>query len=343
MFGTFRVMLAVLVVLQHALPRHRFNYGDAAVINFFMISGYVMTILIKNNYGKLGKSTWYFYADRFIRIYPQYFFFIMLSFVLDSIFYFSPRYLSGHPTIGKFLLNAVIVPMNYVWVIPSLSRYQLLLPAWSLGLEEQFYWIFPFIVLLPFVERVSNVLSLAIFAVAIFGILNPELFAYRFLPGVIFIFLLGKNLADYNTTRSEESYWTMATVYTVVLVLTVGLWMFRPGILFMGYNKEVLLAILTGFPVICFLSRLPRRPWDEFLGHCSYGVFLGHITIIHLFVRFKIYEIQPFDRLWVILTALVLLSIPIGFAAYYLVEKPTLRFRYALRQKHAHASREANA
>src|SRR6185312_10426486 len=288
MFGTFRVILAILVVLQHLARNPHFNFGDAAVLNFFMISGYVMTVVIRNNYGKIGKSTWYFYADRFLRIYPQFFFFLILAQIGDLLWSFQALYLSGQPSVGKFLLNALVVPLNYHFVFPMLSHYQLILPAWSLGLEEQFYWIFPFLVLIPLVERISAVTSFAIFLFGIFGILNPELFAYRFLPGVIFIFLLGKNLAEYNQTHSKESAWTILILYGATFALTLGLWLLKPEILFLGYNKEVLLSVLVGFPIIAVLSQMQRQKWDEFLGHCSYGIFLSNILVKDTFVHFRL-------------------------------------------------------
>src|SRR6185312_12469878 len=189
MFGTFRVILAILVLLSHIFVGNRFNCGTAAVVCFFIISGYVMTILIRNSYGKIGKSTWYFYADRFLRIYPQYFLFMLLTQIADLNWYFNSGFLHTSPTPWKFFLNALIVPVNYFMLLTdSISQYLLIPAAWSLGLEEQFYWAFPFLLLIPWLGRLSTFLSFVTFLTAVLGILNPELFAIRFLPGVIFIF-----------------------------------------------------------------------------------------------------------------------------------------------------------
>jgi peptidoglycan/LPS O-acetylase OafA/YrhL len=335
MFGTFRVILAILVVLQHLARNPHFDFGDAAVLNFFMISGYVMAVMIRNNYGKIGKSTLYFYADRFLRIYPQFFFFLVLAQIGDLFWAFQAPYLSGQPSVGKFLLNALVVPLNYHFVFPMLSHYQLILPAWSLGLEEQFYWIFPFLVLIPLVERISAITSFIIFLFGIFGILNPEFFAYRFLPGVIFIFLLGKNLAEYNQTQSKESAWTILILYGSIFALALGLWLFKPEILFLGYNKEVLLSVLVGFPIITVLSQMQRQKWDEFLGHCSYGIFLSHILVKDTFVHFRLYDFAPMNRFWTFIAVVILMAILAGYVGYYLVEKPTIRFRLALRKRHS--------
>src|SRR6185312_2997152 len=314
MFGTFRVILAILVLLSHIFVNAQFNYGVSAVIGFLMISGYVMAVMIRQNYGKIGKSTLYFYADRFLRIYPQYFLFIVLTQIADLNWHFNAYFLHTTPTPWKFFLNALIVPANYYMLLNhSISQYLLIPAAWSLGLEEQFYWIFPFLILIPWLGRATTIVSFTTYLIAAFGILNSELFAFRFLPGVIFIFLLGKNLAEYNLTKKRENLWTMISLYSATVILTLYMWFFSLNHLLEDYNNEVLAGIIIGFPMIVFLSRLQRQKWDEFLGHCSYGIFLCHILIKYIFTRFRLYDIALIRGPWTSVIAFVLVCIIVGF------------------------------
>lgn len=333
MFGTFRFILALLVLFSHIFLEYGdFNYGCVAVVCFFMISGYVMTVLIRTQYGRLGKSVLYFYADRLLRIYPQYFLFLVLTQIADLFWYLNMPELKTEPTLWKFILNALIVPVNYfMFLTDSIARYQLIPAAWSLGLEEQFYWIFPFLILILWLGRTATFLSCLIFALAAFSIINTDLFTIRLLPGVIFIFMLGKSLAEYNSTKSKAAFWTMSCLYGGSLVFTIGLCLFRLDIFNHPYIREVMIGVLFGFPIVFLLSRSPRKKWDELLGHASYGIFLSHMLVFCTLDHFGLFQR---DRTTFAVGASVT-SIIIGFAGYYLVEKPTLRFRHALRKRHA--------
>jgi peptidoglycan/LPS O-acetylase OafA/YrhL len=75
-------------------------------------------------------------------------------------------------------------------------QFGLIPPSWSLGAEIQFYAVVPWI-LLAGLRAPALAASLAVYACALFGVLNPDWFAYRLLPGVLFMFLLGSWLYDF--------------------------------------------------------------------------------------------------------------------------------------------------
>lgn len=77
--GTYRLILALLVLVSHmGLTVLGLNPGVVAVISFFMLSGYVMTALIKRYY-LAPRSIPDFYLDRLMRLQPQYLFYLTLS------------------------------------------------------------------------------------------------------------------------------------------------------------------------------------------------------------------------------------------------------------------------
>jgi len=330
MFGTYRFILAQLVVLGHVLgTAFGIHFNDAAVLDFFMLSGFVMTVLIRKSYPRLGKPTLYFYADRFLRIFPQYCLFLTAT--LIALQFFDFQYFNFHFSIPRtpslIAMNYLIAPMNYTYFSESLRRCILIPPAWSLGLEEQFYWFFPFFVINRPASRVATGLSLVVYFLAFFAVINTQFYGYRMLPGVFFIFMMGKNLADYNLTGDKEAKLTMLVLYAVVLACLTAVLIFSD--LRSEYRLEVLLATAVGFPVLWGLSKLPRRKWDELLGHTSYGVFLSHIFVLNLMVHFRFMTTSA----PVFALGGVIFSTLAGFLGYTIVEKLITPLRMRLRER----------
>ena len=327
MFGVFRYILAVLVLVSHVYTPVVFNYGVSAVICFFMISGYVMTQLIHANYSRLGKPTLYFYLDRFLRIFPQYFLFMMATQMALWIWPFQYAFFKGPGSIDLFLMNLLIFPTNYFLLYPPLASYLLIPAAWSLGLEEQFYWVFPFLVLKKWLGRILTVASFSFYVAAVLGYFDTENFAFRLLPGMIFVFMLGKNLAEYRVTKSQENLGWLGAIYSACVVLTLCLW--SQDYFWSSHTKEVQAGILLGFPILAGLSSLPRRSWDEWIGKSSYGIFLCHVLVLNFFIHFGIF-LKSYEEA---AGMLILFSTVLGFAGFYLVEAFVTPLRYRIRNK----------
>lgn len=336
MFGTFRYILAALVLIGHVFLDRPINVGVSAVVNFFVVSGFVMTLLIRNSYPRLGRETFYFYGDRFLRIFPQYILYISITQIclLFFSFPFFQIFFSGTPSLKFFILNALIVPVNYFFVSPEFYTRLLIAPAWSLGLEEQFYWLFPFLVFKPWAGRVLTLMSVIIFGLAIGDFIDGEIWGCRVLPGVLFMFMMGKNLADYNTTKSKESLWTAIALYLFCVAMLVCV-LFRWDPL-EGFHIHELIGLVVGFPVIALLSRLPRRKWDEIIGRYSYGVFLNHVLVVNLMVNFRLFVD---DGLEVIASVALILSTLLSIASYHLVESFVSRYRMKIRARMSEVQR----
>ena len=72
MLGTWRLLLALMVALTHVgVTIAGRDMGVTAVVCFYLISGYVMTGLIRTHYAGLPRAR-HFYADRFLRLWPHY-------------------------------------------------------------------------------------------------------------------------------------------------------------------------------------------------------------------------------------------------------------------------------
>ncbi|NJL07247.1 MAG: hypothetical protein HC900_02535, partial [Methylacidiphilales bacterium] len=109
----------------------------------------------------------------------------------------SRRAVPAELTCANLLFNVLMFPIGLPFVMPD----SILLPqAWSLGLEAFFYLVFPWLIIFP-LRGIAFALSVLVFALAITGILDTELFGYKLLPGTLFMFLIGSHLFDDRKAR----------------------------------------------------------------------------------------------------------------------------------------------
>lgn len=267
MFGVYRYILAVLIVFSHIRPSMPFQFGAAAFVGLFLLSGYLTTYLIRNHYGHFGRTTAFFYLDRILRLYPQFLLFLALTLVADIALKLPESSFRGGATVARVFLNALIVPANYAAFLPNLRVYILIPAMWSLALLAQAYGLFPFLVLRPWVNRMAAALSLILFTLAVFGALPTPFFALRFLPSVLFIFILGKSWAEFQLTREREPLIITSALYLSVLILLVVV--LNTQFIDVSYNLEVLAGLAAAGPLIAALSLRQRKKWDEFLGRAA--------------------------------------------------------------------------
>lgn len=142
--------VAVLGVLAFHVGSRHFTGGFVGVDVFFVISGFLITGIIKQEIESTGTfSALGFYARRIRRLFPA--MLLVLFFTsLFAIFVFSPTHMSRF---GGALSSAIASVSNiYFWIETDYfdisAKFKPLLHTWSLGIEEQFYFIWPLIILL---------------------------------------------------------------------------------------------------------------------------------------------------------------------------------------------------
>jgi peptidoglycan/LPS O-acetylase OafA/YrhL len=136
MFGTYRVILAVTVVFVHFTQMIAELSGLYAVFGFFMLSGYLMTLIMHESYGYSRRGILGFAFNRFLRIYPMYWFTVIMALgvILLVADVFPDR-------AGKFFMPETASQWfrNLALVLEFTTVPQIILPAWTLTIELFFY------------------------------------------------------------------------------------------------------------------------------------------------------------------------------------------------------------
>lgn len=135
MFGLYRTVLAGMVVAQHlgGVP----NVGAYAVFGFYTLSGYLMTLIMQENYGYSLKGAWKYGLNRFLRIYPIYWFSIVFMAVI--ILFVGEGFSTAYNERAYLPGNMGEVVRNICLFFPLREAPRLTPPSWALTVELFYY------------------------------------------------------------------------------------------------------------------------------------------------------------------------------------------------------------
>lgn len=140
-----RAFAILPVVIFHAFPKV-FRGGFIGVDIFFVISGFLISTIIFENLDKKTFSFTSFYARRIRRIFPSLLLILISSYLFGWWVLFSDEYkqLAKHITAGTAFVSNFIL-WGESGYFDNSAETKPLLHLWSLGIEEQFYVIWPFL------------------------------------------------------------------------------------------------------------------------------------------------------------------------------------------------------
>lgn len=164
-----RALAALSVILAHVseiLVDKRFletnyfgHFGGYSVTIFFTLSGFLITFLLLKELELQSKiNIKKFYIRRILRIWPLYFFYIIL--VVLVMKFAVPNTIWYYVFIVPNIPFALHLAGNSMVTIPLLIHY------WSLGVEEQFYAFWPW--LIKYSSKIKK--AILIFCFAYFGL-----------------------------------------------------------------------------------------------------------------------------------------------------------------------------
>lgn len=291
-----RAIAVISVLVYHAFPGS-LTGGFVGVDIFFVISGYLISgILIKEiESGSFSFKS--FYARRVKRILPALLVMIPALFIA-SCFIMMPDDLS---TLGRHVIASMLSVQNFMLYsesgyFDSSSELKPLLHIWSLGVEEQFYFVWPFILiflckkdrlLLPCVILISS--ASLVMCIRQTGI-NPSSAFYlpwfrlwELSAGTI-IYLISTNKG--RTVDSVNGIPDILSIISVALMLYC-IFNFKSSDAFPGYKALIPVfssALLIGFcKDSIFSKRMLSDKFLTYIGKISYPLYIWHWPILSLY------------------------------------------------------------
>lgn len=304
------------VMVSHFLPESNplniaAHWGRIGVLCFFVLSGFLITgILLREKDAPARSVLRAFYARRFLRIFPAYYGAIALA------FFIFPEFRSQAAWHVFYLGN--VMPLEVSSGFSGSGH------LWSLAVEEQFYLLWPLLVLLTPISQLRRVLVAMIAASILYKIAaGVSGLSWQMTTRPLWANLdslgAGALLAVYNR-EGRVRVPGSAVLWSILFIVTQG-YRIRMGGEFresVGYAamSDISVIALSSFIVMGSVrgfgglaARILEASPVRYLGTVSYGVYL-----FHLFIR----EIIP-DRGFFVLCAA---SVCVAILSWKLFESP---------------------
>lgn len=323
--------IAVLAVLFHHLEVSGFSGGFVGVDVFFVISGFLITRIIVTEVSAGTFKFSRFYARRLRRLLPALLFTLLMTMVFGFLL-LSPEHLIALAKSGLFSLAWISNFLFYdeVGYFDIESRFKPLLHTWSLSVEEQYYLIWPALLVALLGRRrqwlaLTGMLTLLVggFAVSAVWLALDPAGAFFLLPARIFEFAVGGLLVwitpKYRPSPAAREITTVLGLAMIAapVILYTPLTPF-PGIAALVPCIGAALLIYGG--EARFAGQVLSNPVSVGVGKISYSLYLIHWPLIVYFEYWKFGEIEPLDK-----SALFVVAIAMAWLMFKLVETPFRR------------------
>jgi len=205
-----RAIAVLAVVAFHAFPSW-FKGGFIGVDVFFVISGYLISTVIFENLDKETFSFSEFYARRIKRIFPALIIVLIACLVFGWFALLADEYnqLGKHVAAGAGFISNIVF-WNESGYFDNVSDTKPLLHLWSLGIEEQFYIVWPFLLWFAW-KRNFNILTITVLVCIASFVLNikgikQDVVATFYSPETRFWELLSGSLLAWVTLYKKDAY-----------------------------------------------------------------------------------------------------------------------------------------
>lgn len=285
--------LSVIAIILFHLGITTFQGGFIGVDIFFVISGFLITRIIASDLASGQFSFRDFYIRRGTRILPALIATILL--VLPVAIYLQHPAELVHTAQESIyalfsLSNIFYLTESSYWAVEA-ERYALL-HTWSLGVEEQFYLVFPLLLMVAHRILGGRGALYLLIGIAILGIVSSELMirinataAFYFAPLRFYEFAIGGLVALLpSVTMFQKNHWVSGTITaTGLAVILFACIVFNsflpfPGTLILIPILGAVLVLLAGASPIARVALI--NPLMSWIGKISYSLYLVHWPII---------------------------------------------------------------
>jgi peptidoglycan/LPS O-acetylase OafA/YrhL len=318
-----------------SLGYHKTGMAGYGVILFFVLSGFLISYLLlseKEKYKKIDLPK--FYVRRILRIWPIFYLVIIITLL---IFFINPTLIyfpKGNECKTFILFSLLLSNVGYGMGLGITT----ITPLWSVGVEEQFYAFWPFLV-----NKSKNILRTFISVIVVYFVL--KLF-FRFIENGYIYDIISLSCFDCMAIGGIGAYLyfikskLLKIIYHPILqiiawsILLVSIF-YKPLHLFSIIDKEIhavfYLIILNVSTNNKSLIKLENRFLD-FIGKISYGMYVFHMIVLVSTSYFltKIIKYQPTGSIsdYLMIYLIVIIgTIGLASLSYYYFESYFLKLK----------------
>lgn len=306
-------------------PNRHIPWLDGPVTTFFVISGFLITFLLLNETAKTNDvSIPKFYMRRILRIWPLYYAYLVLALIAVALFGDEINSAGWFYTFFSGNISHAIG----LGIIP-------LFHFWSLGVEEQYYLWYPWMVKY---NKKHLLTAVSLLCVCWFGL---KLFAYIVLGKGLFYRVLSVTQFDCMMIGAmgaimyfrRKEWFCKLCGHPIVAVLAWILF-FTSGI----YAKYIpspirneYIALISLFIIVANLLWKPllENKVLNYLGQISYGIYVIHPLMLYILTRIipPVKFISDDNASVVVFVGITALTIGIASLSYKYFEIPFLRMK----------------
>lgn len=327
-----RAIAVLLVVFYHA-KFTTISGGFIGVDVFFVISGFLISIIIAKEHAEDRFKFSTFYLRRIKRLGPALIALLVLTTIPAYLFLFADDF----ETFGRNVIHAFLTTSNFfLWqntggyFAPNTDLFPLL-HTWSLAVEEQFYFIWPTLFLVlhkitkgKYLTRLMFVMLIGFIAMSVYLANYKPHSAYFLLPARAFELMIGAMLAV-SYAKLPNFNQTVSHVLSVVgvLLIMVPAFVIDKQSVFPGFNAlwpclGAALLIATGKDQnnMGIVNRIISQRAFVFVGLISYSLYLWHWPVF-VFIQYLGLELAG-----VLQISAVLASFVLAYLSWRFVEQP---------------------
>jgi peptidoglycan/LPS O-acetylase OafA/YrhL len=324
--------IAVLAVIAFHANANLLRGGFVGVDIFFVISGYLITGIIAKGLEDGSFSFAHFYTRRIKRIFPAYIVVALVTLAFASFLLIPNDYIFYTTSLAAswaFVSNVFFSMLSWGYFGQRTEEFPLL-HTWSLSVEEQFYFVFPILLIFLFryfrKQLIPILVVMAMVFVAISQLKVGEVKSYFLLSSRAHELLIGA-LTFFVSQKAPLSSRATASVLSALgmALMVASMFLISRGVPFPGVNSlypciGAALMIYAGRTENAMAPLLKNKVMVS-IGLISYSLYLWHWPIFS-FLRYRGIPITP-----AVGTVSVALSFVLAFLTWKFIENPIRRSR----------------